>query len=46
MSPRQIELVHFMESAPTSAAADALNAYLHSSKKINEDCNNLTQKLD
>lgn len=46
MSPRQIELVHFMESAPSPAAANPLNAYLHSSKKINEDCNNLTQKLD
>jgi len=46
MSPRQIELVHFMASVPSPAAANSLNAYLHSSKKINEDCNNLTEKLD
>jgi hypothetical protein len=46
MSPRQIELVHFIESQPDPAAPDALNAYLHSSKKINEDCSNLTEKLD
>jgi hypothetical protein len=44
MSPRQIELAHFMESPPSPAAAEALNAYLHSSKKINDDCNNLTKK--
>ncbi len=44
MSPRQIELVHFIESQPYSVATGALNAYTHTSKEINEDCSNLTKK--
>lgn len=44
LSPRQMELVHFIESQPYSAATGALNAYTHTSKEINEDCSNLTKK--
>jgi hypothetical protein len=44
LSPRQMELVHFIESQPYSAATGALNAYAHTSKEINEDCNNLSKK--
>jgi hypothetical protein len=39
-----MELVHFIESQPYSAATGALNAYAHTSKEINEDCNNLSKK--
>jgi hypothetical protein len=44
LSPRQMELVRFIESQPYSAATGALNAYTHTSKEINEDCNNLAKK--
>jgi hypothetical protein len=44
MSPRQMALVHYIESQPYSAATGALNAYNHTSKEINEDCNDLTKK--
>ncbi|PPC93160.1 MAG: hypothetical protein CTY33_09140 [Methylotenera sp.] len=44
LSPRQIELVHFIESQPYSVASGALNTYAHTSKEINEDCSNLTKK--
>lgn len=44
MSPRQIELVHFIESQPSSMATGALKAYSHTSKEINEDCSNLILK--
>lgn len=44
MSPRQIELVHFIESKPYSVATGALKAYSHTSKEINEDCSNLSLK--
>lgn len=44
MSPRQIELVHFIESQADSVAAGALKAYAHTSKEINQDCSNLSLK--
>lgn len=44
LSPRQMELVHFIESQPYSVATGALNSYAHTSKEINEDCSNLTKK--
>ena len=44
VSPRQMELVHYIESQPYAAATGALNSYQHTSKAINEDCNQLIKK--
>ena len=38
ISPRKMELIHFIESQPYSVATGALNAYLQLSKSINESC--------
>lgn len=44
ISPRQMELINFIQKQPYSAATGALNSYAYASKEINNDCNNLTRK--
>ncbi len=44
LSPRQLELVSFIQSQPYSAATGVLNSYQNASSEINQACSNLTKK--
>lgn len=44
LSPRQLELVSFIQNQPYSAATGVLNSYQSTSNEINEACGNLSKK--
>ncbi|HSI43086.1 MAG TPA: hypothetical protein VK949_01980 [Methylotenera sp.] len=44
LSPRQMELIGFIQKQPYSAATGVLNSYAYTSKEINEDCSKLSRK--
>ena len=44
LSPRQLELVSFIQKQPYSAATGVLNSYQNASNEINQACGNLTKK--